>query len=115
MHADGAAAAAAQALAPHRFQAQPSLPRCLHDDELPVTVPEEDLVAIDEDETHLPDLTDLEAEIAHTNAMSRSEELRCVLAVVRHGDRTPKQKLKLKARRRRPGGVGVRGSAGPAR
>ncbi len=24
------------------------------------------------------------------------EELRCVLAVVRHGDRTPKQKMKMK-------------------
>src|SRR5690606_9876344 len=26
----------------------------------------------------------------------RQEELRCVIAIVRHGDRTPKQKMKMK-------------------
>ncbi len=26
---------------------------------------------------------------------NENEELRCVLAIVRHGDRTPKQKLKI--------------------
>eukprot|EP00798_Chlamydomonas_sp_ICE-L_P008126 gene8127-1373_t len=35
-------------------------------------------------------------EMEHTDNRSQSEELRCVLAVIRHGDRTPKQKLKLK-------------------
>ena len=35
-------------------------------------------------------------EVQHTDERSKTEELRCVLAVVRHGDRTPKQKLKLK-------------------
>ena len=26
----------------------------------------------------------------------QAEELRCVIAVIRHGDRTPKQKMKMK-------------------
>lgn len=35
----------------------------------------------------------------HTRMMGDTdprEELRCVLAVIRHGDRTPKQKMKIK-------------------
>ena len=35
----------------------------------------------------------------YTPAVARRghyEELRCVLAVIRHGDRTPKQKMKMK-------------------
>jgi hypothetical protein len=78
------------------------LPRCLHDDDLPNTVADDDLID-DADhadsEKDLPNLSDLEAEIAHTNKTSSHEELRCVLAVIRHGDRTPKQKLKLKVQR----------------
>lgn len=35
-------------------------------------------------------------ELAHTAERSERHELRCVLAVVRHGDRTPKQKVKVK-------------------
>jgi hypothetical protein len=34
-------------------------------------------------------------EATRTDERSTREELRCVLAVVRHGDRTPKQKLKV--------------------
>ncbi|KAL6765049.1 hypothetical protein V8C86DRAFT_1024953 [Haematococcus lacustris] len=37
-------------------------------------------------------------EVARTDTRSTDEELRCVLAVIRHGDRTPKQKLKIKVR-----------------
>jgi hypothetical protein len=32
----------------------------------------------------------------HTNQVGGNEELRCVLAVIRHGDHAPKQKLKVK-------------------
>lgn len=40
----------------------------------------------------------LQAEIEHTNKVSVDRELLCVLAVIRHGDRTPKHKLKLTVR-----------------
>lgn len=40
-------------------------------------------------------------EATKTDERSTHEELRCVLAVVRHGDRTPKQKLKVGRSRRR--------------
>jgi inositol hexakisphosphate/diphosphoinositol-pentakisphosphate kinase len=33
--------------------------------------------------------------VASTGPGSHQEELRCVIAIVRHGDRTPKQKLKV--------------------
>lgn len=29
---------------------------------------------------------------------SNKEELRCVIAIIRHGDRTPKQKMKMMVR-----------------
>lgn len=35
-------------------------------------------------------------EATRTDERSTREELRCVLAVIRHGDRTPKQKLKVR-------------------
>eukprot|EP00775_Hariotina_reticulata_P002529 gene2529-2831_t len=37
-------------------------------------------------------------EATRTDERSTREELRCVLAVIRHGDRTPKQKLKVRVR-----------------
>lgn len=48
----------------------------------------------EEEEEDVPGLDVKEAE--HTEQRSQTEELRCVLAVIRHGDRTPKQKLKVK-------------------
>ena len=38
------------------------------------------------------------AEDKAAESTASTEELRCVLAVIRHGDRTPKQKLKMPAR-----------------
>lgn len=43
-------------------------------------------------------LKSFQAEIDHTNGTAVATELLCVLAVIRHGDRTPKQKLKLTVR-----------------
>lgn len=43
-------------------------------------------------------LKSFQAEIDHTNGTAEAAELLCVLAVIRHGDRTPKQKLKLTVR-----------------
>lgn len=43
-------------------------------------------------------LKNFQAEIDHTNGTAEAAELLCVLAVIRHGDRTPKQKLKLSVR-----------------
>jgi hypothetical protein len=40
-------------------------------------------------------------EATRTDERSTREELRCVLAVVRHGDRTPKQKLKVRKQQHR--------------
>ena len=47
-------------------------------------------------------LTDISAETKALLLMqvNSKEELRCVLAIIRHGDRTPKQKIKLKVRDR---------------
>ena len=42
-------------------------------------------------------------------------ELRCVLAVVRHGDRTPKQKMKMVVNQARPAPCRLLGSSGCAR
>lgn len=35
--------------------------------------------------------------------MEHKEELRCVIAVIRHGDRTPKQKMKMLVRAKKRG------------
>jgi inositol hexakisphosphate/diphosphoinositol-pentakisphosphate kinase len=43
----------------------------------------------------LLDTAALEQPIAEENLGNQQEELRCVLAVIRHGDRTPKQKMKM--------------------
>ena len=36
------------------------------------------------------------SELILFSQIGSNEELRCVLAIIRHGDRTPKQKIKVK-------------------
>lgn len=84
-----------QALGPHRL-IHP-LPRREHLEDT-IAECEESVVDDAELDKNLPDLSDLEAEMEHTNQVGGNEELRCVLAVIRHGDRTPKQKLKVQVR-----------------
>ncbi|KAG1662671.1 hypothetical protein FOA52_014597 [Chlamydomonas sp. UWO 241] len=59
-----------------------------------VQVLQKDMFAEDGAEVDIPGLDWEEAQ--HTEDRSATEELRCVLAVIRHGDRTPKQKLKIR-------------------
>ncbi|KAG2489657.1 hypothetical protein HYH03_011935 [Edaphochlamys debaryana] len=79
------------ALAPHRLNAQPHLPATSS-----ATNPDTGsaVVSDDEDDDALVPGMDV-SEVRHTAKRSQKEELRCVLAVIRHGDRTPKQKLKV--------------------
>lgn len=67
------------------------------DDELPIIEPSD--VLDDAGDGFLfkdpVQLKSFQAEIDHTNCTAEAAELLCVLAVIRHGDRTPKQKLKL--------------------
>ncbi|KXZ56516.1 hypothetical protein GPECTOR_1g463 [Gonium pectorale] len=82
------------ALAPHRLNVQPHLPTAPSG----LTNPETGSAVVsddeDDDDALVPGMD--VSEVRHTAKRSQKEELRCVLAVVRHGDRTPKQKLKGK-------------------
>ncbi|GIL72959.1 hypothetical protein Vretimale_4607 [Volvox reticuliferus] len=80
------------ALAPHRLNVQPNLPTYTGG----LTNPEtgSNVVSDDEDDEALVPGMDV-SEVRHTAKRMQKEELRCVLAVIRHGDRTPKQKLKV--------------------
>ncbi|KAG2442512.1 hypothetical protein HXX76_002598 [Chlamydomonas incerta] len=80
------------ALAPHRLNVQPHLPThssATNPDTGSAVVSDEE----DDDDALVPGMD--VSEVRHTAKRSQKEELRCVLAVVRHGDRTPKQKLKV--------------------
>ncbi|GFR40431.1 hypothetical protein Agub_g1005 [Astrephomene gubernaculifera] len=79
------------ALAPHRLNVQPNLPAPSR-----LTNPDtgSTVVSDEEDDDALVPGMDV-SEVRHTAKRSQKEELRCVLAVIRHGDRTPKQKLKV--------------------
>mmetsp|Transcript_39332 Transcript_39332/g.111414 ORF Transcript_39332/g.111414 Transcript_39332/m.111414 type:complete len:1167 (-) Transcript_39332:153-3653(-) len=76
------------ALAPHRLRAAPPQPLIspMEAGEDSTLHSSPNVLLVDE-----PD----DAIDARTNSL---DELRCVLAVIRHGDRTPKQKLKMKVR-----------------
>eukprot|EP00891_Asterochloris_glomerata_P003679 jgi/Astpho2/3679/gw1.00060.3.1_t len=75
------------AIAPHRLTAAPKpMP-------LAFATPE---AAKGVSQGSLLELTGVIAEEGEGISHSSHEELRCVLAVVRHGDRTPKQKMKMK-------------------
>mmetsp|Transcript_25598 Transcript_25598/g.75672 ORF Transcript_25598/g.75672 Transcript_25598/m.75672 type:complete len:1449 (-) Transcript_25598:644-4990(-) len=90
-------------VAPHRLAAEP-VPRLvggaesslctlgLADDDAHVM--KNDLGSMDGIEADIPGLDFEEAQ--RTEDRSATEELRCVLAIIRHGDRTPKQKMKMK-------------------
>lgn len=85
------------------------------DDELPIIDPSD----IPDDTTAFlckdpAQLKSFQEEIDHTNGTAEAAELLCVLAVIRHGDRTPKQKLKLTVRPPDSAGAAVHVAVLPA-
>jgi hypothetical protein len=91
---------ALQAVSPNTLGQRGPLPQLTVHDELPEITPE----SVPEEEGDIPEKDDpihlqhLQAEMDHTNQAANTGELLCVLAVIRHGDRTPKHKLKLTVR-----------------
>lgn len=88
-----------QVVSPGGLAPRRPLPQMTADDELPIIDPSD----IPDDTTAFlckdpAQLKSFQEEIDHTNGTAEAAELLCVLAVIRHGDRTPKQKLKLTVR-----------------
>lgn len=89
-----------QAVSPGAQAPRRPLPQMTADDELPI-IESSDILEDTAGAFLCKDpvqLKNFQAEIDHTNGTAEAAELLCVLAVIRHGDRTPKQKLKLTVR-----------------
>ncbi|KAL6771291.1 VIP1 [Auxenochlorella protothecoides x Auxenochlorella symbiontica] len=96
------------AVAPHRLLAPPNPPMSLSDPANPEDAignhaclgSMSDIHEGEEDDEEVAAKAALFAQLAGTQeddlTLRPDEELRCVLAIIRHGDRTPKQKMKMK-------------------